>query len=62
MNRNAAATRTMDTGKRCAGSACWSGEWSFIEDADAALPKSVWPPITEKQPVVSHANASSDSS
>lgn len=61
MNNNA-ANGIMDAGERHMGNARWSSEWSFIEDADAALQKSAWPPIIEKQPVGSRANATLNSS
>lgn len=62
MNRNAAASKTTDTNKWCAGNVCWSSEWSFIEDVDVALQKTVQPAIAGKQAVANHDDASSSSS
>jgi hypothetical protein len=62
MNRNMAATEIRDAGKCCAGNICWSSEWSFVEDADAASQKPARPPISKKQPTGSHTDASPGSS
>jgi hypothetical protein len=62
MNRNAAATKTMNTSKGRAGNACWSSEWSFIEDVDIVLQKVARSSIAGQQAVANHDDASSSSS
>lgn len=56
MDRNVAGAWIKGAGERCAGSTCWSGEWSFIEDHDAASRKQAQLPFVEKQPAAAVGN------
>lgn len=62
MNRNMIATETGDAGKRCVGSICWSSEWSFVEDTDAASQKTVRPLINKQLPAGKRSDTNPGSS
>ena len=54
---NLSAGATMDY--KQTRNACWSGEWSFIEDSEMASNKPTRPPIAEKLSLVYQAIAGS---
>lgn len=62
MNRNTGEVQIKDASKRRAGNICWSSEWSFVEDADVVLQKTVRPLINKQLPAGKHADASPGSS
>jgi len=49
MSRDTIANKTKDAGKWRARDACWSSEWSFIEEVGAVLQKTDQSAVAKKQ-------------